>query len=603
MRNKNLFRELIFPLAILVIFLSGCGNPLQDKIDELKETQQSQLGLHFDGLFDGKVFSAKMGTISALVFYTTGGVSDIGIASAIPTGWTVAVPEINSTTTQYHIDITAPSSPNTDFRMLVVATDIKGTSVSYWLTVQGVTGLAKIEIVTLPAKLSYFLGESHDFNGLAVKNIYTDGTESSTSEFSIEYNSNTFTAGTKIVTVKSNEQSERATSFDITVERTLMDTGLPVVYIETEGEQNITSKDDYVKTNIKIVDPANPGNNLENTGYKDKIRGRGNATWGYPKKPYKVKLDKKADILGMGSDKDWVLLANYCDKSLMRTGIAFKVSELLQFPWTPDARFVELVINGEYMGNYQIVEGIKQDSNRVDIPKTGFIIERDGYYLQEPKWFVTDSGYGYSFKNPDAEDDLTDAQYDYIKDYLNEFEDVLNSDSFDDPVNGYQKYIDTDSFVRWFLLQQIIANMDTNPYLVKADNTESSKLSMGPVWDFEWSMGIGWYDGARPRPAGYWTTNDWYYSQLLSDTAFVNKLQTMWGLNKSQITNSILQYMDGTKTEIMESQKLNFRRWNILNSRVSVGGIPLGSFEAEVACDRQFFINHMAWLDTAINSL
>jgi hypothetical protein len=372
-------------------------------------------------------------------------------------------------------------------------------------------------------------------------------------------------------------------------------TGLPVIRIDTQGSQSITSKETYVNAAMVI---QRDGVTIHESTMR--IRGRGNATWGYPKKPYKIKLDSKANILGMGNDKDWVLLANYCDKSLMRTGIAFKVSELLQFPWTPDAKFVELVINGEYQGNYQLVEGIKQDSNRVDIPKTGFIIENDGYYLQEPKWFVTDSGHPYSFKNPDAEDDLTDAQYNYIKDYLNEFEGVLNSDNFNDAINGYQKYIDTDSFVRWFLLQQIIANLDTNPYLIKADSTENSKLSIGPVWDFEWSMGIGWYDGARPRPADYWTWNGWYYEKLLQDEAFTARLRSMWDQYKGQISQTILQYIDERESEIMKSQKINFRRWDILNTRVSVGGIPLGSFEAEVDCDKQFFINHMNWLETAI---
>lgn len=81
-----------------------------------------------------------------------------------------------------------------------------------------------------------------------------------------------------------------------------------------------------------------------------RIRGRGNATFGYPKKPYKIKLDEKSEILGMPSDKEWVLLANYCDKSLLRTSIAFKLSELMSMPWTPRTEFVELFLNGRYEG-------------------------------------------------------------------------------------------------------------------------------------------------------------------------------------------------------------------------------------------------------------
>jgi hypothetical protein len=385
-------------------------------------------------------------------------------------------------------------------------------------------------------------------------------------------------------------------------------TGLPVMKIDTQGSAAITSKETYVYTNIRIVDPNNAAYNVELTGYKDRIRGRGNSTWGYPKKPYKIKLDKKTDMLGMGSDKDWVLLANYTDKTLLRTAIAFKLSELLEFPWTPKARFVELFLNGEYMGNYQLVEGIKQGDNRVDIPETGYIIEWDYYYKNEPKHFVTSGessdGYGYSFKNPDT-DDLTDEQWNYIRDYMIEFESILYSTSFDDPVDGYSKYIDTESFARWFLFQNILANIDPNPYLVKADNTYNTKLLMGPVWDLEYSLGIGWYYGSRPRPADYWVLEswDWYFAKLINGNIFTDKLQDLWDQNKVLVREEIMQFIDDTKDEIMESQVMNFRRWDIMNIQVGVGGIPLGSFDAEVACDRQFFINHMDWLDTAINQL
>jgi len=310
----------------------------------------------------------------------------------------------------------------------------------------------------------------------------------------------------------------------------------------------------------------------------------------------------------MGSDKDWVLLANYTDKTLMRTGIALHLSKLMEFPWTPDAQFVELVVNGSYLGNYQLVEGIKQDDQRVNVSKTGgFIIEKDGYYLQEPKYFVSKDGYGYSFKHPDT-DDLTDAQLNYIRDYMNEFETVLASDEFEDAVNGYQKYIDLESFARWFLFQNILANIDTNPYLTKNDDT--SKLYMGPVWDFEWSLGIGWYDGPRPRSADYWVWsddtwdwNDWYFVRLLESPAFTGKVKELWNTYKYQVTFDVLKYIADTREEIQASQALNFRRWDILGTRVSVGGIPLGSFDAEVECDKQFFINHITWLDSAINGL
>lgn len=444
------------------------------------------------------------------------------------------------------------------------------------------------EIAKLPDKTVFKLGETPDFSGLELSEVYTDSTRKPTPHYKTEWTGSVFKKGTSDVTVRARE---REVTFQITFSDELIETGLPVLYIETENEKAVDSKDTYVNANLTI---KKEGKTISESSLR--IKGRGNATWTYPKKPYKLKLDKKASILGMEEAKDWVLLANYCDKTLLRTSIAFQLSRLMHFPWTPDDRFVEVVLNGEYLGNYQLTEAIEQGSNRIDIPEEGFIFERDGYYDQEPKYFVSAlRGYGYSFKNPDPEDDLNDNQLRYIKNYVDEFESVLASETFADPVDGYRRYIDELSFARWFIFQNILANMDTNVYLVKPD-MNGSKLFMGPVWDFEWSLGIGWYDGARPRPADYyvWQSNAFYYDRILQDPQFRAKVKALW--NSIAVTDDILQHIEETTHLIAKSQELNFKRWDIMNTRVSAGGIPMGSYEKEVACDRQFFIDHMNWL-------
>lgn len=449
-----------------------------------------------------------------------------------------------------------------------------------------------IEIKKLPEKTTFQLGEIPDFTGLEIVEVFTDGTKKTNTNFDVSWSADIFKTDTTQATVTARG---RKVTFDISFSGDLIDTGLPVVYIDTDNKAPIDSKEFYVNATMKIKEK---GNILSENRLR--IRGRGNATWTYSKKPYKLKMDNKVNLLGMGEDKDWVLLANYCDKTLLRTGIAFKLSKLMNFPWTVKDRFVEVVINGEYLGNYQLVEGIKQGSHRVDIPKVGFLFERDGYYLNEPKYFITSRNYGYSFKNPDPEEDLTDEQWNYIKDYMDEFESVLGSENFNDPMVGYTRYIDLQSFVRWFIYQNILANMDTNVFLTKNDMGDS-KISMGPVWDFEWSIGIGWYEGARPRPANYyvWNSNAFYYDRLLQDPFFKTKVKEMW--NSLNITDDILKYIDETTWLLKKSQELNFKRWDIMNIRVSVGGIPLGSYDKEVECDRQFFINHMNWLSDEIS--
>lgn len=277
-----------------------------------------------------------------------------------------------------------------------------------------------IEITKLPDKTAFQLGETPDFTGIEVQEVFTDGSKRPNTNFKINWSADIFKRGTTQATVSARG---RNATFDISFEGDLVDTGLPVVYIDTQDQAPVVSKDDYVNGSMVIKEKGEIAS--ENTM---RIKGRGNATWTYPKKPYKIKLDKKAPILGMEEAKDWVLLANYCDKTLLRTGIAFKLSRLMNFPWTPDDRFVELVLNGEYMGNYQLVEPIEQGTNRVNIPDDGYLFERDGYYNQEPNYFVSSSRkYGFSFKNPDPEEDLTTQQWEYIKNYMDEFESILQS--------------------------------------------------------------------------------------------------------------------------------------------------------------------------------
>ena len=149
---------------------------------------------------------------------------------------------------------------------------------------------------------------------------------------------------------------------------------------------------------------------------------------------------------------------------------------------------------------------------------------------------------------------------------MDTFESILTSSTFNDPQNEYARFIDVSSFVRWFVFHNILANMDTNVYLIKED-TGDSKVEMYPVWDFEWSIGIGWYEGARPRPANYyvWNSNAFYYDKLLQDPAFKTRIRELW--QNTTVTDEILNYIDETSALLDLSQQLNFKRWNIMNQR------------------------------------
>lgn len=402
-------------------------------------------------------------------------------------------------------------------------------------------------------------------------------------------------------------------------------TGLPIVKIETvDGGNPSAAKEKHNGRLYLIKDGEIIYDSGENNEFSIKVRG--NATANYPKRPYKLKLPKKANLLSdnplnasANKDKNWVLLAGYCDKTLLRSKTGFFVSSLFneisgnEELYVPNSEFVDVILNGDYLGNYCLTDSVKEGTDRLAVNEKmsnpggiGMVAECDRNYAGEPKWIISDvKKYPYTFKYPDAEDNDISV-YSAITafgDYVNRFEHAFYDENTSD---DWRNYIDIESFARWFLAHNILANIDTNYFISKKTSDDSSKLVMGPVWDFEWSIGIGWYEGERPRPADYWCVNGWYFEKLLEEQDFIDELKSQWANLKQENPNLaavINSKMDEFAENISISQQMNFMRWSILNQRVSVGGIPLGSYESELACDKQFMVNRIEWLDSVINAL
>lgn len=405
-------------------------------------------------------------------------------------------------------------------------------------------------------------------------------------------------------------------------------TGIPLVRIDTtDAAMPSSAKEKHdgtlrlIKNGVTVYDSTDDNEPMT-------IKVRGNATAGYPKKPYKIKLPKKANLLADdprsasdNKDKHWVLLAGYCDKTLLRTATGFYAASLFngipgnETLYVPHAAFVDLVMNGEYMGTYFLADSVKEGDDRLAVNEKekdnggiGFVAEYDpNYYRNEADWFISDRGNPYTFKFPDPED-YTSGDFsvhkDYLNGYINDFETALYSE---EPDRDWQDYIDTESFARWFLAHNLTANKDTNFFFSKKTSDDTSKLVMGPVWDFEWSIGIGWMQTTpRPVPANYWCVSRWYFNELLKKREFVDEVKRQWNALKMtcpDIATAINTRMDEMARTINLSRQLNFMRWDIMNQLVSVGGIPLGSYEAELECDKQFMRSRIQWLDGAIVSL
>jgi hypothetical protein len=270
-----------------------------------------------------------------------------------------------------------------------------------------------------------------------------------------------------------------------------LDTGLPVITISTGGRQPITSKERYVQADIEIVDPNDHGNNLSG---EVEIRGRGNTTWNAPKKPYRLRFPKKTSLFGYEKARNWVLLANYQDTTLMLNSAAFELGRRFGLPFTPHFTHVEVILNGRYEGSYILTEHIQVGAGRIDINTNdpgSFLVELDSYYDKEPKFRTPLLKLPVMIKHPENDTPgLTEVSgYDFVKDAMNELEAALYSSAF--PESGYRDLIDLHSFIDYIMINEITRNVDVqfpkSVYLYR-DGGEHKKIRAGPLWDFDYGF-------------------------------------------------------------------------------------------------------------------
>lgn len=399
-------------------------------------------------------------------------------------------------------------------------------------------------------------------------------------------------------------------------------TNLPTVVINTEGAQEVISKEEELSSVVYIVSEG--GKNLlatENTG----VRGRGNASWGFPKKPYRLKFDEKQQLLDAPAKaKKWTLINNYGDKTLMRNMIAFEISRRVGLAYTPYCHPVDVVLNGEYRGCYQLCDQIEVNKNRVNITEMepedtalpelsgGYLIEIDAYAASEASHFFSSLGTPVTIKSPD-DDEIVAAQTRYITDYFNRMESVIFSSNYADEETGYRKYLDLDSFLKHFIVGELSGNTDTYWSVYMAKDRDSDQFFTGPVWDFD----IAFDNDQRTYPVDH--LNDFIYATVGSvasesvrnmvnviikkDEAARQRLLELWNIARSEQgidETSLLAYVDQTVALLNESQKLNFFRWDILNQRVHENPQALGSYEKEVDVVKNFINKRVSKMDVLI---
>ncbi len=376
---------------------------------------------------------------------------------------------------------------------------------------------------------------------------------------------------------------------------TISDTGLPIVVINTPNSKLIPSKyEDWLEgTQLTIYNTDGSIDYQESIS----IRGRGNSTWNFPKKPYALKLDEKASILGMPKHKRWVLLANWLDRTMMRNSAAFYISEQTDLAWTPRGEFVEVVLNGRHKGNYYLCEQIKVDKNRVDIeelsdenPSGGFILEVDVYFDEVFKFHSPDYNLPYMFKDPD---EVTDMQYGYFYNYIANLEAALKDDQRF-AAREYVDFIDVDSFIDWWFVHELTGN--TEPMHPKSSyfhKDADGPLVAGPVWDFDWETFV-------PYKNNVWCdTEALYLGRLFQDEAFVARVKERWALLKPRF-DTVPSYIQSLAKRLTPSAAINLKMWPITEK---VNGDEELSFALAVTRMINAYEGKLYWLNKHIEEL
>lgn len=383
---------------------------------------------------------------------------------------------------------------------------------------------------------------------------------------------------------------------DSTLETQEIAPKLPVISIYTDDALPVDSRNTYRKGTLEL------SSDDEDLFLDIKIRGRGNFTWkNSPKKPFQIKFENSQSVLGMPGDERWILLANYFDKTMLRNEVAFNLSRYSNLDWTPESRFVELFLNSEYQGVYQITQKVENTYNRVNVGAGGYLLEADQLSRLSPDdVYFTSNNQVFNIKSPSLNYD--DNEYKVIEDYIDLTVNILMGNNFKSPSDGYSKYIDVDSFVDWYLINEITKNNDAVFYSsVYLTYIPGGKLKMGAVWDFDTSLGNIRLNG-NEAANGFWVKNAPWYSRLFEDPNFVEKVKLRFDdfyRNKEFFRNQI----DLNSLLLSNPQKQNFQKWPILGSKIWPNYVAFPTYNEEVTYLKEWLDERFEWLKINLNDL
>ena len=422
----------------------------------------------------------------------------------------------------------------------------------------------------------------------------------------------------------------------------LTNTGLPVVRINTNG-QTVARRDTWYDGATMRIELPDGTVDYEGTL---SLKGRGNGTWDFPKKPYALKLDEKAKILGMHKQKRWILLANYKDRTLLRNDVCLWLSRQSDLPYTVSGEFVELVWNGKHMGNYYLCEQIRIDNHRIDIKSPNLEEpEKGGYFMRidaflgynDPKWADKGQDLGFwssrynlpfIFKDPDEDENgnmlsTSSAAYTYMYNYIRDMETAISKAGTDN-THEWMNYLDPYTTAEFALIQEMAMNHDAyntwpknGPKSTYMYKDSAGLMCFGPVWDFDYHTltlygdyehsNSSW-NGAENQRLYQWEIlkmsnkggRQYYFSDLKRDPQFKALLLQRWNVLKKVWKNNFNNYVDEMAEKIRVSEYYNQQLWGYPSKE---NGDWLLTFDEAIEAMKTAFSKRMKWIDDNIGNL
>lgn len=372
----------------------------------------------------------------------------------------------------------------------------------------------------------------------------------------------------------------------------VMDNSIPVLTINLSGKNTIDhiNKFAYIDGTYSLI-----GGDVDIINQNLKIKGRGNSTWNHPKKPFNIKLEQKADWLGMGSAKRWVLIANYWDKTLLRNYLTMTLGRDVGLEFTPECHFVDLYINGEYRGNYLLTEKVELGKNRVDIGNGGVLCEIDSRHNHfNDNFYDTPMRVHITFKEPGQSVISGPIKESLIK-KIRDAEASLRR-GYDE----YSKHIDVDSFVNWYILNELVKNYDSKFVTSCFFYMDSDGIiHMGPIWDYDTCMGNQITGDRTENPIGWHVNQAPWYRELTYDKTFMELVKKRWAeIRKEGIIDNIYTNIDEMSKYIEKSRIENFKIWPdaMMHTELRRRESKF-TYEEEIAHLKRFLYRRIAWMD------